>query len=53
MPQITEQQRIQQIRREVEAADKQPPDRQVGFELIQGPGDPNAVPGSSGYVLAD
>ena len=25
----------------------------VRFELIQGPGDPNAVPGSSGYVLAE
>jgi catechol 2,3-dioxygenase-like lactoylglutathione lyase family enzyme len=24
----------------------------VRFELIQGPGDPNAVPGSAGYVLA-
>jgi hypothetical protein len=35
MAQITEQQRIQQIRREVEAADKRPPDRQFGFELIQ------------------
>jgi hypothetical protein len=35
MPQITEQQRIQQIRKEVEAADKRPADRQFGFELTQ------------------
>ena len=35
MAQITEQQRIQQIRKEVEAADKRPADRQFGFELIQ------------------
>lgn len=35
MAQMTHQERVQQIRKEVEAADKRPPDRQVGFELIQ------------------
>jgi hypothetical protein len=35
MEQITEQQRIQQIRKEVQAAAKNPPDKQYGFELIQ------------------
>lgn len=35
MPQITEAERIQQIRKERQAAEKQPPDKQVAFELIQ------------------
>src|SRR4051794_4422212 len=34
MAQMTQQQRIQQIRKEVEAADKQPPDRPSGFDMI-------------------
>src|ERR1700753_4157071 len=35
MAQITEQQRIQRIREELQALNRQPPDRQFAVELIQ------------------